>query len=262
MAPPLLFVALVGVLGLAVGSFLNVVIYRVPKQQSVIVPASRCPSCETALRPWHNVPVLSWLALRGRCAFCADSISARYPLVEAGTAVLFVAMMLRFGMHVELPAYLFLVAVGLTLAMIDVDAQRLPNAIVLPSYVVAVSLLMPAGAVYGDWTSAVRALMAMAAMWLMYLVITLAFPGSGFGNVKLAGLLGIYLGWLSWPTVAVGAFGGLLIAAVAGIFLASAGRRLTIRPVPLGASMVTAAVLALFCTQPLAEWYSRIVGTA
>jgi leader peptidase (prepilin peptidase)/N-methyltransferase len=263
MGPPLAFVVLVGILGLAVGSFLNVVIYRVPRQESIVSPASRCPNCDAFIKNRHNVPVLGWLMLRGRCAACSAPISARYPVVEAATAALFVLLALRFGLTGALPAYLYLAAVAVALAVIDIDAQRLPNAIVLPSYVVGIALLMPAGAVHADWWGAVRALMAMAAMWLMYAAITLAFPdGTGFGNVKLAGLLGIYLGWLSWQTVAVGAFGGLLIAALVGIALATGPRALTIRPVPLGASMVLAALLALFFTQPLAHWYGTISGSA
>lgn len=263
MGSPLPFLLLVGVLGLAVGSFLNVVIYRVPRSESIVSPGSKCPNCDTFIKTRHNVPVLSWLVLRGRCAACSEPISPRYPIVESATAALFVLMALHFGMTGALPAYLYLAAVVVTLAMIDIDEQRLPNSIVLPSYVVGIALLMPAGAVHADWWGAVRALMAMAAMWLMYAAITFAFPdGTGFGNVKLAGLLGIYLGWLSWETVAVGAFGGLLVAAVIGLLLATKGRALALRPVPLGASMVAAALLALFFTQPLAQWYGTISGSA
>ncbi|MGH3494678.1 MAG: prepilin peptidase, partial [Sciscionella sp.] len=227
MGSPLPLLVLAGVLGLAIGSFLNVVIYRVPRNESIVTPASRCPSCDATLKPWHNVPVVSWLALRGKCAFCGTQISARYPLVEAGTAVLFIAMTLRFGLHLELPAYLFLVAVGLTLALIDVDMQRLPNAIVLPSYVVAVSLLMPAGAVNGDWRSAVRALAGMAALAAIYFALSIVYPhGLDGGDVKVAGFVGLYLGWISWSAVLVGAIGALVIGAVGGsvLSLLPAGR--------------------------------------
>src|SRR2546423_14532572 len=102
--------AFVGALGLVVGSFLNVVIHRVPRAESLLRPGSRCPACGTAIRPWHNVPVLGWLLLRGRCADCRGPISVRYPLVEAGTAALFVAVTARFGLSPVLPAYLYLAA--------------------------------------------------------------------------------------------------------------------------------------------------------
>ena len=108
MAP---LVVVVAVLGLAVGSFLNVVIHRVPRAESLLRPGSRCPTCGVALRPWHNVPVVSWLALRGRCAHCRTRISVRYPLVELGTAALFVAVAARFGPTLALPAYLYLAAI-------------------------------------------------------------------------------------------------------------------------------------------------------
>ena len=136
MNTPWPVLVLIGLLGLMIGSFLNVVIYRVPRRESLMFPASRCTSCETPIKPQHNVPVLSWLALRGQCATCRVAISWRYPLVEAATAALFVAITLRFGLSLQLPAYLYLGAVGITLLMIGVDLRQLPNSIVLPSYVV------------------------------------------------------------------------------------------------------------------------------
>src|SRR4029453_5316417 len=110
--PQLFLLGVAGVLGLAVGSFLNVVIYRVPRDESLVSPGSHCPNCGHAVRNQHNVPVLGWLLLRGRCADCATPISARYPLVEAGTGALFVAVAPKFGWSWELPAYLYLAAVS------------------------------------------------------------------------------------------------------------------------------------------------------
>src|SRR5262245_30967441 len=103
---------LVAVLGLLVGSFLNVVIHRVPRGESLLRPGSHCPRCLTPIRPWHNVPVFGWLVLRGRCAACHERISVRYPLVELGTSALFVAVTVRFGFTVELPAFLYLAAIA------------------------------------------------------------------------------------------------------------------------------------------------------
>src|SRR3954467_2863927 len=120
-----------GLLGLAVGSFLNVVIYRLPRDESLVRPRSHCPLCGHEVRNRHNIPVLGWLLLRGRCADCAAPISVRYPLVEAGTALLFVAVAAGFGLSWELPAYLCLAAVAVALAAIDLDAVRLPVTIVL-----------------------------------------------------------------------------------------------------------------------------------
>jgi leader peptidase (prepilin peptidase)/N-methyltransferase len=139
--PQILLVASAAVVGLLVGSFLNVVVHRVPLGQSVARPPSACPGCGTAIRPRDNVPVFSWLLLRGRCRQCGEPISRRYPLVELGTALLFAVMALRFGLDPVLPAYLYLSAVGLALALIDLDCKRLPDVLTLPSYPVALALL-------------------------------------------------------------------------------------------------------------------------
>src|SRR5580698_9168633 len=135
-----LLIGLCAVLGLAVGSFLNVVIYRVPRGESIVRPRSSCPSCGAPIRERDNIPVVSWLVLRGRCRDCQAPISARYPLVEFSTGVLFGLTAWHFGADWALPAYLYLAAIGVALAMIDLDVHRLPNKIVLPSYA-AVPLL-------------------------------------------------------------------------------------------------------------------------
>ncbi|MEO6886201.1 MAG: prepilin peptidase [Jatrophihabitantaceae bacterium] len=264
MSTPWPIVALIALLGLAIGSFLNVVIYRVPRSESIAFPASHCPSCQTNLRPWHNIPVLSWLVLRGRCCYCNVRISARYPLVEAGTAALFAAITLRFGLSVELPAYLYLAAIGVTLAMIDFDARRLPDTIVLPSYAVAVLLLMPAGAANGDWTTAARAFGGMAAFASIYFVLALAYPNAmTFGDVKLAGLLGLYLGWISWSAILIGVFGGFLLASIGGTAVAVTPRgQHRAASFALAPCMLAAAGLALFVTMPLSGWYVSLLTSA
>lgn len=254
MAPLLV---LAGVLGLAVGSFLNVVIHRVPRGESLLRPASHCPRCQRAVRPWENVPVLSWLALRGKCAGCAGRISVRYPLVEAVTAALFVAITLRFGLSPELPAYLYLGAVSLALALIDLDVRRLPNSIVLPSYVVGAALLALPAAVGPDWPAAGRALLAMAVLFLVFFAIAYLYRGGmGLGDVKLAGVLGLYLGWLGWSSVVVGAFGGFLLGGLVGIALMVARRASRRTPVPFGPFMLAGALLAVFLADPIASWYT------
>lgn len=252
---------LAGVLGLAVGSFLNVVIYRVPRSESVVTPGSRCPECEVAIKNRHNVPVLSWLALRGHCASCSTSISARYPLVEALTAGLFVLITAHFGPSPQLPAYLYLAAISVVLAMIDLDVRRLPDEIVLPSYLVAGLLLVPAAVIAGDVGDVLRAMAGMVALFLLYFAIHAVNPhGMGYGDVKLAGLLGLYLGWLGWSNVVVGAFAGFLLGSLAGaalMLLHRAGRRTAI---PFGPAMLGGAVLAVFVAAPVAGWYGSLAG--
>jgi leader peptidase (prepilin peptidase)/N-methyltransferase len=249
---------LAGVLGLVVGSFLNVVIHRVPRDESLLRPPSRCPHCEAAIRPRHNIPVLSWLALRGLCAACRTPISPRYPLVEAGTALLFVAVTARLGVTAALPAYLYLAAIGVALAMIDLDVQRLPDRIVLPSYAIGVVLLAPAVAVGGDWGAALRALIALAALWTFYYALAL-FGGMGYGDVKLAGLLGLYLGWLGWGSVLVGTFAAFLLGGVVGVALMLARRAGRRTAIPFGPAMLAGALLALFAAEPITAWYGSLL---
>lgn len=234
-------------LGLLVGSFLNVVVWRVPRGESVVSPPSACPGCGARVRPRDNVPVLSWLLLRGRCRDCRAPISARYPLVEAGTAVLFGLVAWRLGdTPALLPAYLYLAAVAVALALIDIDVRRLPDAIVLPSYPVIAALLLLASALTGDWGALLRAGVGGAGLWLFYLALVLAYPrGMGLGDVKLAGLLGAATAYVGWGAFAVGAFGAFLVGGLYALVLVvarGAGRKST---VPFGPSMLVGAALGI-----------------
>jgi leader peptidase (prepilin peptidase)/N-methyltransferase len=262
MTTPWPVLALIGLLGLVLGSFLNVVIYRVPRRESLMFPASRCPSCDTPIKPRHNVPVLSWLALRARCATCGVPISWRYPLVESMTAAVFVAITLRFGLSLQLPAYLYLGAVGITLLMIGVDLRQLPNSIMLPSYVVGGLLLMPSGALEGDWSPALRGLVGMTALWAIYFALAIACPLSvDFSDAALGGLMGLYLGWLSWGALLIGGFGALLIGVAGGATLL-AGRTERESGVPFGSCLIVACALAIFLSVPVTHWYATIATFA
>jgi leader peptidase (prepilin peptidase)/N-methyltransferase len=253
--PQPLLLSIAGLLGLAVGSFLNVVIHRVPTGQSLIRPGSHCPHCGAAIRNRHNIPVLGWLLLRGRCADCMAPISARYPLVEAGTAALFVAVTAHFGLSWVLPAYLYLAAVAVALTAIDLDTMRMPDAIVLPSYGVAVALLIPAMIAEDGWAAGARGLLAAAALFLFYYAIATLHRGMGFGDVKLALLLGLYLGFLGWRFLAVGAFAGFMLGGVVGGILLAAGRATRKTRIPFGPYMLAGAFVAVFAGAPIADWY-------
>ena len=255
----LLLLSVVGLLGLVVGSFLNVVIYRVPRGESLVRPGSHCPHCGAAIRPGHNVPVLGWLLLRGKCADCAAPISARYPLVEAGTGALFVAVTARFGLTAELPAYLYLAAVAIALAAIDLDVRRLPTSIVLPSYGVAVLLLVPAAIAGPGWGAAARGLAAAAALGAFYWLLARIPRGMGMGDVKLAPLLGLYLGWLGWTALAIGAFTGFLLGGVVGVVLMAARLAHRRSRIPFGPFMLTGTFLAVFAAAPIADWYASLL---
>jgi leader peptidase (prepilin peptidase) / N-methyltransferase len=247
-------------LGLLIGSFLNVVVHRVPQGRSVVAPRSSCPACMAPVR-WHDdVPVASWLLLRGRCRDCAAPISARYPLVEVATAAGFAAMALRFGTDPALPAYLYLTAVGLALALIDLDHKRLPDALTLPSYPV-LAVLLGAAALLGAGGSWPRALLGAAGLFAVYFALCLAYPaGMGFGDVKLAGVLGMYTAWLGWGAWAVGLFFGFLLGGVFGMALIVAKRGGRKTKVPFGPFMLLGVLIAVLVGPELAQGYRDLTG--
>ena len=245
-----------GLFGLVIGSFLNVVIWRVPRKESVVRPPSHCPSCDAPIAARDNIPVLSWLLLSGRCRHCGARISIRYPLVELATCGLFVAFAVRFGPHAVLPAFLYLAAVGVALAMIDLDVQRLPDVLTLPSYPIALVLLGIAAGVDGAGWPYARALVGMAILFGFYAALWFVYPaGMGLGDVKLSGVLGLYLGWLSWGALVVGAFSAFLVGAVVSVsvVLARGGGRKT--KVPFGPFMLLGVLIATFAAHPITHAY-------
>jgi leader peptidase (prepilin peptidase)/N-methyltransferase len=264
MIPDEFWAVIAAVFGLAVGSFLNVVICRVPVGESVVRPPSKCLACGSPIHHRHNVPVFGWLLLRGKCHDCKRPISVRYPLVEAATGVLFAALtwrLLDIELPWALPAYLYLAAAGIALAMIDVDVKRLPDRIVLPSYAIIAALLTVAAIGEHDWWPLARAAIGAAALFTFYFTIVFAYPaGMGFGDVKLAGVLGALMGYLSWSALIVATFGAFLLGTIVGVTLivASHGGRKT--AIPFGPFMIGAALITVFATGSLAQEYLRLAA--
>jgi leader peptidase (prepilin peptidase)/N-methyltransferase len=262
MLPLSLLLTLVGAIGLAVGSFLNVVIRRVPRGESLVRPGSHCPVCGAPIRARHNVPVLGWLALRGRCADCRAPISIRYPLIELVTGLIFVIVAWRLdelGLRSAVPAFLYFAAVGVALSAIDLDLRRLPNAIVIPSYPVIAVLLAASAAWQHDGWAVLRAALAGAALFGFFLALAIVYPaGMGLGDVRLAGLVGGVLGYLSWSAWAIGAFGGFLLGAVAGVAVLAAKRGGRKTALPFGPFMIAGALLAVVVATPIAHWYGHL----
>jgi leader peptidase (prepilin peptidase)/N-methyltransferase len=236
--------------GLIVGSLLNVVVARLPAGGSLVTPPSRCPRCEHPVRPRDNVPVVSWLLLHGRCRDCGEPISRRYPLVEAATGLLFAAVVVAHhddGAHIVLG--LVLVAFLVPLALIDLDTRRLPNRLTLPAAVAAVVL----GTLL-DSSGEVERLVAGVAAGGFFLLAALAYPrGMGMGDVKLAGVLGLFLG----REVAAALLVGLVVAAVVGVAIiarkgAAEGRKTA---VAFGPFLALGAIAALLVGEPLVDAY-------
>ncbi|QNE47969.1 prepilin peptidase [Glaciihabitans sp. INWT7] len=253
-------VVLAAVLGLLLGSFLNVVVYRVPIGKSIVSPPSACPNCEHEIKPYDNIPVLSWLLLRGKCRNCAAPISARYPLVELATSLSFALVALGFAPAafaattsagavaavLVMVAFLYLAAITIALALIDLDVHKLPNVIVIPAYAVGAALFGAASFLSGDFGPLIGSGIAMAGLFLFYLVMALVYPGGmGLGDVKLAGVLGIYLGWAGWGAVAVGAFSAFLLAGVFSIILLATKRAGRKSGIPFGPWMFAGAWLGI-----------------
>jgi leader peptidase (prepilin peptidase)/N-methyltransferase len=242
-------VALATVFGAMIGSFLNVVAYRLPRRESLVHPGSHCPRCEAPIRPYDNIPVLGWLLLRGRCRRCALPISPRYPVVEALTAVLAVAVVLsRHSAH-DLALGLTLVAVLVAVALIDLDHRIIPNRITGPAAVAALAIGLitsPPGVS--------EQLIAGATAAGFLLVFALAYPrGMGMGDVKLAGVLGLFLG----RSVGVAILVALLAGSVAGVAVMARhgvekGRKTGI---PFGPFLAFGGVVGLLVGPQLVHWY-------
>lgn len=269
-------IAAVGIFGVLIGSFLNVVAYRVPAGRSIVSPPSACPRCGTEIKAYDNIPVVSWLLLRGKCRNCSEPISARYPLVELATGVFFalVAWWSWSGASLsttpqvvaallQLVAFLYFAAVSVALALIDLDTHRLPNAIVLPSYAVGILLLGAAGTLGGDLGALATAGTGMAALLAFYLVAALVYPGGmGFGDVKLAGVVGLFLGYLGWGPLLVGAFSAFLLGGVFALVLTvfhQAGRK---SGIPFGPWMLLGAWVGIFFGDAIWSGYLSLFGLA
>lgn len=266
-------VAVVAVFGTLIGSFLNVVVYRVPAGLSLVRPASACPSCGGRIRAHDNIPVVSWLVLGGRCRDCRTRISVRYPMVELGTAVLFAVVAYAFlgPLHVagrspftealELLAYLWLAAVSIALALIDVETHRLPDRIVIPTLVVMASLFTAAAAADGEWGRLLSAGVGAAALFAFYLLLALVRPGGmGMGDVKLAAVLGLALGWSGWAALAVGAFAAFFLGGLFGVVLLASRRVRRGAGIPFGPWMLAGAWIGILFGAAVAASYFAVIG--
>lgn len=241
-------VALAGaVLGLLIGSFLTVVTDRVPNQESIVAPRSRCGACGATLGPLDLVPVVSWVVLRGRCRSCRTSIGAEPVVLELSTAALFVLMGLHFGFSWETVAFWVLSAGLLALTVIDLRTKRLPREVTYATMALGVPLLVIAALVRDEprkiVTMVAGALVSLAFMWIVYAV---SRGGMGDGDVRLSPLLGAYLGWLGMRFVPVGLFLGFALGAVVGVMAMAVGKTGRKTAIPFGPFLAAGTILAVF----------------
>jgi leader peptidase (prepilin peptidase) / N-methyltransferase len=240
-------IGLCAVFGLAVGSFLNVVIYRVPRHESIVSPPSACPQCGRAIATRDNIPVVSWVLLRGRCRHCGATISIQYPLVELATAALFAGLAARFGYDWALPAYLALFAGLLALSWIDIELLLLPKAIIYPLLIIVSALLLMASAATGQWHDLWVAAVSAAGWFMVFFALNFISPRLlGFGDVRLAPVLGLGLGWLGIRYVILGFFAANLIGAVVGIVLIATKQISRQQRVPYGVFLALGTAFAVF----------------
>lgn len=251
------------VLGLVFGSFANVVIARIPAKRSIASPPSACPACSAPIAARDNIPVVSWLLLRGRCRQCAAPISARYPLVELGTAVAFAAVGARFGLDWVLPAYLLFAWTLLVVAVIDAETRKIPNRLTYPLTPALAVLFVVAALLNGQPWSALRAVLGGLAAFAALLALALISPrGMGMGDVKLAAFIGLGLGYLGWSYVLLGVFGSFVLGGVVAMALLAVRLRGRKDLLPFGPYLAAAALLAVLVGEPLIDGYLAITGFA
>jgi leader peptidase (prepilin peptidase)/N-methyltransferase len=244
---------IVFVFGLIIGSFCNVVIYRLPQGKSIVTPSSQCRSCGNSIRPWDNIPVLSYFLLKGRCRICREPISARYPAVEFISGMLFVWLYFKFGFSMSFAVYALMASALLVVAWIDFDHKIIPNLITLPGMAIGLGLSV--------WALPITPLASLLGLLiggtLFYLIALVSKGGMGGGDIKLIAMIGTFLGWQGTLfTIFSGAFLGALV----GTMLLLLGRKGRKDKVPFGPFLSCGAILFLLSGDDLIYWYFSLLA--
>jgi leader peptidase (prepilin peptidase)/N-methyltransferase len=238
------------VLGLIIGSFSNVVIFRLPLGRSIISPGSHCRACKTPIRPWDNIPLLSYLLLKGRCRVCREQISPYYPAIELTSGVLYILLWFKFGLSLPLIAYALFSSALLVVALIDLDHQIIPDIITLPGMALGLAL-SPWTLISTPFASLIGAL---AAGLFFYIVAIVSKGGMGGGDIKLIAMIGAFLGWQgAFFTILVGALTG----SVVGITLMMTNKKGRKDKIPFGPYLSFAAILFTLLGNNIIHWYIR-----
>lgn len=256
MLPGVMLAVFAFTFGAVVGSFLNVCIYRLPLEQSVVSPGSRCMGCGTAIRWYDNIPILSWLVLKGRCRSCKEPFSIRYPLVELLTGLLATALFLKFGLSLSLVVMFLFCAALVVITFIDFDHQIIPDEISLPGIILGFlcSFFLPGH----GWLSSLLGIAvgwgSLALIFYGYLWLT-GREGMGGGDAKLLAMMGAFLGLQAVPFII---FASSLVGTVAGLSIMAVQRKDRHLAIPFGPYLALGAVLYIFCGPQLIQWYLQL----
>jgi leader peptidase (prepilin peptidase)/N-methyltransferase len=246
------------IVGSILGSFFNVVIYRVPRGESIVRPPSACPACGTRLRARDNIPVFGYLLLRGKCRYCAAPISPRYPVVEVLSGVLPVLLFMRFGLAVPFLVYWPLSCVLLVLSFIDLDLRIIPDKVTLPGIVAGI-IVAPLVGLVGFWGSLLGVVVGGGTLYLIGVLgeLFLKKESMGGGDVKLAAMLGAFMGW---KLVLIALFVAFFVGAVVGVITMARKPKNWDSSLPFGPFIAIGAVLALLWGESALAWYSSLLG--
>lgn len=262
-----LIVAVFFILGLSMGSYLNVCAYRIPREKSVTFPPSHCPSCKNPIKPLDNIPVLSYIVLRGKCRACGDKISLRYPAIELITGILWAASYYRFGLSLDLIYGLFFITVLIVLSSIDFSTKTIPNKILLPAMVASILLLLlqPVGVEtipvmnnMGITQSVIGFLAGGGFLFLIAVIAPLIFKkeAMGGGDIKLAAFMGLYLGGYVMLAILLGFFFG----AVVGMVLVAKDKTHAKGMIPFGPFLAIGSIITIYFGPQLLSAYLKIAG--
>lgn len=256
------------IIGCIFGSFLNVVIWRVPNHISITNPKrSFCPKCEAPIAWYDNIPIFSWLALGAKCRHCKEPIAARYPLVESLGGLSFLAVTVGglFGAYPlwALPVLYVFACVSIVIAFIDLDHHLILNVVLLPTLIATVLLLVVASFGIGEWNCLGRGALCALILFVFYFVLSLIWKGGmGDGDIKLAFILGLLLGWLGWPQFIIGSFAAFFIGGAISLVLLASKKVDLHGGIPFGPSMLLGAWLGIFAGVPIATLYLQLTGLA
>jgi leader peptidase (prepilin peptidase)/N-methyltransferase len=251
--------ATAGIVGLVIGSFLGVVVDRLPLQESIVSPPSHCVACSSPIRAYDNIPVVSYVVLRGRCRRCGAHIPPRDAVLELGTGVLFVLLAWRLSSHWALPAYCVLTAALVAISAIDFKHMRIPSPLVYASVALGVPLLVLASAGTHHWSALLSAVIGGAAAFAAFFVLFYAVPrGIGFGDVRLAGLCGGFLGWIGYREVLAGFLLSFLVAGVPATLLLALRKVKRETKIPFGPFLATGTVIAVLFGPPIVHAWATL----